>query len=85
MSMTVQRLHKLLGQLIEQGHGRKPVCVDKESFSSPLENDGVSVFDLETVDGPRWIEMADDDGGTKWNKDGSVSGRTVVILKGGAA
>jgi len=85
MSMTVQRLHKLLVQLIEQGHGRKPVCVDKGSFSSPLENDGVSVFDLETVDGPRWIEVADDDGGTKWRKDGSVSGRTVVILKGGAA
>ncbi|PRD68743.1 hypothetical protein C6P61_09585 [Malikia spinosa] len=84
MSITVQRLHKLLGQLAEQGHGRKPVCVDKESFSSPLENDGVSVFDLEIVDGPRWIEMADDDGGTKWNKDGSASGRTVVILKGGA-
>lgn len=85
MSMTVQRLHKLLGQLIEQGHGRKPVCVDKASFSSPLENDGISVFDLEIVDGPRWIEMADDDGGTKWNKDGSESGRRVVILKGGAA
>ena len=84
MSMTVQRLHKLLGQLIEQGHGRKPVCVDKGSFSSPLENDGVTVFDLETVNGPQWLCMADDDGGTKWNKDGSESGRRVVILKGGA-
>ena len=48
MSMTVQRLHKLLGLLVDAA--QRP-----------------------------------DDGGTKWNKDGSVSGRTVVILKGSAA
>lgn len=83
--MTVQRLHKLLGQLVEQGHGRKPVCVDKSTFYTPLESDGVTVMDLEEVSGPQWLSMAADDGGTKWNKDGSESGRHVVILKGSAA
>ena len=79
---TVAKLHKLLGALIEQGHGRKPVCVDKSTFSHPLESDGALILDVDSVEGPRWICMADDDGGTKWNSDGSESGRQVVIIKG---
>ncbi len=85
MSMTVARLHKLLGAIVEAGHGRKPVCIDKNSFHHPLEGDGVTIQNVEIVNGPQWISMSDDDGGAKWNKDGSESGKRVVILKGGDA
>lgn len=84
MSYTVSRLHKVLGELIEQGHGRKPVQINKQSFQNVLEDDGVVIMDIETVEGPSWITMSDDDGGTKWNRDGSEAGRNVIILKGGA-
>ena len=84
MSMTVQRLHRLLGQMIEDGHGRKPVFVNKASFYDNREIDGVLILPVEDIEGPKWIPMADDDGGTQCNADGSESGRRVVILQGGA-
>jgi hypothetical protein len=83
VSMTVAALHKRLGALIEAGHGRKPVLVNKASFTHPLEMDGAVMLDIAAIYGPTWIPMADDDGGTKWNKDGSESGKTVVLLSGG--
>jgi hypothetical protein len=83
MSYTVARLHRELGKLIEQGHGRKPVQINKQSFHHVLEDDGVVIMDIEAIEGPRWITEADDDGGTKWNRDGSEAGRRVVVLKGG--
>jgi len=85
MSMTVQRLYAVLGELIDKGHSRKLVMINKSSFQNPQECDGAVIMGIESVDGPRWIPNADDDSGTKWNKDGSESGRRVVILKGGAA
>lgn len=85
MSFTVARLHKELGKLIDQGHGRKSVQINKQSFQHILEDDGVVIMDIEAIEGPRWITKADDDGGTKWNRDGTEAGRRVVILKGGAA
>jgi hypothetical protein len=84
MSYTVARLHKELGKLIEQGHGRKPAQINKQSFQHILEDDGVVIMNIEAIEGPRWITEADDDGGTKWNRDGSEAGRRVVVLKGGA-
>lgn len=84
MSYTVARLHKELGKLIEQGHGRKPVQINKQSFQHVLEDDGVVIMDIKAIEGPRWITEADDDGGTKWNRDGSEAGRRVVVLNGGA-
>ena len=30
--MTIARLHKLLGTMVSAGHGRKPVCVQNETF-----------------------------------------------------
>lgn len=84
MSYTVARLHRELGKLIEQGHGRKPVQINKQSFQHVLEDDGVVIMDIKAIEGPRWITEADDDGGTKWNRDGSEAGRRVVVLKGGA-
>jgi hypothetical protein len=85
MTMTVSKLHKLLGDLVAAGHGRKPVLVNKASFTNPLEEDGVVILPIATVSGPRWIGTSDDDGGTKWNKDGSESGQTVIVLSGDRA
>lgn len=84
MSMTVRKLHQLLGQLVVAGHGRKPVCVDKSSFSHPLEGDGVAILDVAGARGPVFVNLADDDGGTKQNKNGTESGRQTVILFGEA-
>lgn len=84
MTFTVARLHKELGKLIDQGHGRKPVQVNKQSFSHPLEEDGAVILDIEGIEGPRWVTMTDDDGGTKFNLDGTESGKRVVILRGGS-
>jgi hypothetical protein len=85
MTMTVSRLHKLLGALIEAGHGRKPVLVDRSTFSDPRDNDGLLMLPPWDVQGPRWIPMADDDGGTKWNKDGTESGQQCLLIVGDCA
>ena len=79
--MTLNQLYRRLGKLIKKGHGRKAVCVDKESFSDNRESDGCTILDIACID-VRWIANADDDGGTKVNKDGTESGRTRVIFEG---
>lgn len=82
--MNVKQLHKELGILIAQGHGRKPVCVNKATFSHPLEMDGAVILAVRSVSPPRFIVMTDDDGGTRFNKDGTESGSYTVILEGDA-
>ena len=82
MSITVAKLHRLLGALIEGGHARKPVCISKETFRHRLEPDGVTVLGVEYVEGPTFIPTSDDDGGVKTRSDGTEAGRLVVILKG---
>ena len=79
--MTLNQLYKGLGKLIEKGHGRKAVCVDKESFRDNREPDGCTVLDIACVD-VRWIVNADDDGGAKINKDGTENGSTRIIFGG---
>lgn len=80
--MNVNQLHKALGKLVAEGHGRKPVCVNKATFHHPLEMDGAVILGLKSVVGPQWIAMTDDDGGTKFNKDGTESGTYTVVLEG---
>ena len=82
MTMTVSALHKQLGALIEAGHGRKPVAVNKRTFTDPLEQDGAVILAVHGVEGPRFIPTLDDDGGTKWNLDGSEAGKRLVVLFG---
>ena len=82
--MTVGKLHRILGELITAGHGRKPVCVAKETFVDNRESDGVTILNLYTVRRER-IAMADDDGGIAINKDGSEKSRAVVVLGGWAS
>lgn len=82
MSMTVARLHKELGKMIAAGHGRKPVAVNTRSFSHPLEDDGAVILNVVAIDAPRFVYNVDDDGFLKMNKDGTESGRRVVVLRG---
>lgn len=81
--MNVNQLHKALSKLVAEGHGRKPVCVNKATFHHPLEMDGAVILDLKAIAGPSFVTMTDDDGGTKFNKDGSESGKYIVVLEGG--
>lgn len=82
MSITVGRLHKELTKLIEQGHARKHVMINKRTFSHVLEPDGVCILPVEDfiVDS---YTIADDDGGIATNKDGSEKYKTSLVLIGG--
>lgn len=79
--MTLYQLHKRLGKLLAEGHGRKPVCVAKHTFTHNCEDDGVSILPVVGL-GLKFINIADDDGGTGINKDGSERMRRTVILAG---
>ena len=81
-TMTIAKLHKMLGELVLNGHGRRPVCVNKASFFHPLESDGVVILNV-TEAISRTITIADGDGWTATNKDGSEKTRSVFILGGG--
>lgn len=81
MKFTVLKLHKALGKLIAEGHGRKPVLVDKPTFTDNCEDDGCVILELCGL-GVKWVGISDGDGGTKWNKDGSEAGHTVLVLAG---
>lgn len=80
--MTVEKLYRLLGDLVGKGHGRKPVCIDKYSFQDNQEGDGCTILEVHNCECPVFVAIADGDGGVKYNKDGSESGRMTVILKG---
>lgn len=79
--MTVNQLYKRLGKLIECGYGIVTVSVAKETFKDNRENDGCTILQLEGL-GVRRINLADDDGGTKINKDGSEASKLVCMLVG---
>jgi hypothetical protein len=81
--MTLNKLHKQLSKLIEQGYGRRQVAIAKESFHDNRESDGCTILPVCKVD-TDWIVQADDDGGTAFNKDGTERGRWTVILGGSA-
>lgn len=79
--MTLQSLHKQLGELVVAGHGLKPVCIDKITFTHPLESDGCTILDIKKVE-IKFHNMLDDDGGTKTNKKGQEVYRTSVVILG---
>lgn len=81
--MTLNQLHKRLTKLIAEGHGRKPVCVSKTTFTDNCEGDGVTILPVAGV-GVRRINMGDGDGGMKINRDGTEHTRSTVILAGDA-
>jgi len=81
--MTVNKLYHMLTQLIAQGHGRRPVCVDKATFRHNCEADGITILE---VCGAAIIAhgMDDGDGGRKLRTDGSEVERLSLVLWGGA-
>lgn len=82
--MTLNELHKRLTKLIEQGHGRRRVSVDKPSFQDNRESDGCTILPICQVYA-QWIPDADDDGGIATNKDGTEHGRVTVVIGGSTA
>lgn len=83
-TITVTKLYDLLGKAIASGNGRNPVCIDKTTFQDNREGDGVTILD---VCGAKIeaIQLADEDGGGAYNKDGSERIRTCIVLFGNAA
>lgn len=79
--ITVNKLKVFIENAIKNGHGRCKICIDKNSFRSPLEADGATVLDVESVS-IDLVEMADGDGFLIVNSDGSVRTKTVMVLKG---
>lgn len=79
--MTLNKLHKLLGKLIEQGHGRREVCVDKPTFRDNRESDGCVILDVTGVQVLTYYRL-DDDGSIALAKDGSERMITGVVLYG---
>lgn len=79
--MTVNKLLKLLEAAVAAGHGRAGVCVDKPSFTHPLEGDGAVILDARYA-GVESVVQMDDDGGTKTNARGCECYRTCFVLRG---
>lgn len=82
--MTIKKLHKILSQLIEAGHGRTAVAIDKRTFYSPMEDDGATILDVHGASA-ELIYVADEDGGIKTNRDGSERMRHCLVLSGSDA
>jgi hypothetical protein len=79
--MQLRTLYIQLGRMIEHGHGRALVAVDKESFRDNRESDGCTIL---PVSGFKVysVPQADDDGGHWANKDGTERMRTMCVLFG---
>ena len=60
--MQVRRLHRLLSELIAEGHGHKKVMVSKSTFTHGLEGDGVTILPVNDV-AVYSYPLYDDDGG----------------------
>jgi hypothetical protein len=64
----------LLGKMIANGEGRRPVCISKTTFTHPCEGDGATILNVQDA----FLQM----GGTKVNKNGSESMRGCLVLVG---
>jgi hypothetical protein len=79
--MTLNKLHKILGKLIDEGCGRYQVSVHKTSFQDNRESDGCVILPVAEVEA-YLVPEADDDGGLAVNKDGTERLRGTVVLGG---
>jgi hypothetical protein len=79
--VNINQLHKLTGKLIKQGAGRRSVCIDKTTFTHPLENDGVAILPVE-VGELKVYGMRDDDGFSATDKRGREITRASLVLFG---
>lgn len=81
MGITVKRLYRMLGALIDDGHGNRKVCVDKPSFQHNLEADGCVILEVSGAQ-IHTYPLIDGDGSTVENKDGTERELTSVVLIG---
>ena len=81
MSLTISKLHKELGKAIENGCGRMLVCINKKTFTHPLESDGCIILPVETAD-IESVPIINDDGGFAKRKDGTEIEKTWMVLRG---
>lgn len=79
--MTIKQLHKITGELIAKGAGRRSVCISKDTYKHPLEADGCVILPVETAE-LRVIEISDDDGGAATLANGQIKTRTTLVLSG---
>lgn len=79
--MTIGKLHKILSEMVKKGHSRKRVCVSKETFTHPLEWEGVTTLDVVNcrLD---WVLLANDDGGIAQRRDGTERRFAALVLTG---
>jgi hypothetical protein len=82
LTMTVNQLHKALGKLIEKGEKRTQVCIDKTSFTHPLESDGCQILNVDGLKVECVLQMQDD-GGTL-DSSGNERFKRSCILFGGS-
>lgn len=83
MRYTVAKLHRELAKMIEQGHGRRIVCINKRTFVHPQEHNGAVVLEVAGL-GIQWTSKCDEDGGQLFRKDGSEAGLKLCVLVGDA-
>lgn len=79
--MTLNQLHKHLGEFIRHGYGRRQVCIDKSTFRHNCEGDGVIILQVESLE-TRWVALSDDDGGIAVDSKGRERGSTQIVLYG---
>lgn len=79
--MTVNKLHKILSQMIAEGAGRCLVSVYKPTFTDPREDDGCVILPVQGCK-LKPVMQIDDDGGTKVNARGQECCRNTCVLFG---
>ena len=79
--MQVRKLHRLLGELIDGGHGHKEVTINKDTFKNPLESDGAVIMPIESIY-LQWYDILDGDGFSEVDSRGYEKRKLSLILDG---
>jgi len=79
--LTVGSLHKIISKLVEEGHSRKPVSIDKSTFNHPLEEHGTTILRSYNVR-LEPIAVMTDDGVIETGVDGTDNTRVTCIIEG---
>ena len=79
--MTVGQLNKITKEMVKNGRSRMNVCIDKSTFSHPLEEEGAVIMDVGSADTQMFPSM-DGDGFTEFRKDGSEKQKTSLVFCG---
>ena len=79
--MTIGKLNEITTEMVKNGRSRISVCIDKSTFSHPLEEDGAVIMDVGSAE-IQTIPLMDGDGFTEFRKDGSEKLKTKFVLSG---